>query len=227
MSIRSVRTTRQPPSAALVVSGHGANSQSGPCRPTVEPSGQTFASLVHPAGAGAASGHGANSQFGPCRPTAEPSGQIFASAVHITASDPPPPGVVLPPSSLSQADTSEATRAATKQVLDTKAGRARRIMRSRCHDARVTWRVGVRDPPRRRGIFPKARPAGSRCDAAPACLGLEGRRRSSGLESACGARFRSAPASVSTLGRAREVHLQASGRVFTFGGNACGVRSSA
>jgi hypothetical protein len=75
--------------------GQGENAQSGPWRPTVEPSGQTFASFVHaciggagsapggPGGAlpGGASGQGANSHFGPLRPTAEPSGQTFASIV--------------------------------------------------------------------------------------------------------------------------------------------------
>jgi hypothetical protein len=92
-----------------VEAGQGANSQLGAVRPTYEPSGHIFASMVHAtmppsvlpppsyigagvaggtgfplggiAGAGYSPGHAANSQLGPVRPTAEPSGHIFASMV--------------------------------------------------------------------------------------------------------------------------------------------------
>ena len=37
----------------LAGTGHSANSQLGPERPTAEPSGQSFASIVHAAGLGA------------------------------------------------------------------------------------------------------------------------------------------------------------------------------
>jgi hypothetical protein len=77
--------------------GHSANAHDGAIRPTEEPSGHIFASLVHPAGTSTGLGtvvlelvvvvacispHFANSHKGPERPTAEPSGHIIASIVH-------------------------------------------------------------------------------------------------------------------------------------------------
>lgn len=39
-------------SFAIGTLGHGANVHSGPLRPTADPSGQSFASIVHPTGSG-------------------------------------------------------------------------------------------------------------------------------------------------------------------------------
>lgn len=78
---------RTPDLYGAIVVGHGVNSQFGPVRLTYEPSGQSFASMVHAfpppvVVVAVAVGHSANSQFGPVLPTAEPSGQSFASCVH-------------------------------------------------------------------------------------------------------------------------------------------------
>lgn len=60
------------------VDGHGANSQFGPVRPTLEPSGQGLTSLVHPFPP--PEGQGLKAQpFAESRPTNEPSGQVLTS----------------------------------------------------------------------------------------------------------------------------------------------------